>query len=109
MNNKAPQIIFRQRLLKARTLRKLSLAALAKRTGLSPSAICHFENGRRLPNLANLCRLAEGLQVTTDYLSGRSDMLNPGITTNRLIEITSKMSLKNLQLILKIAELLNKS
>ena len=44
---------------------------LADRTGLQPSAISQFENGQREPSPENLCKLADALGVTVDYLLGR--------------------------------------
>jgi len=44
---------------------------LAERAGLQPSAISQFENGLREPSPENLCKLADALSVTVDYLLGR--------------------------------------
>ncbi len=41
------------------------------------SSIAHFETGSRKPSFDTLRRLANALDVTTDYLLGRSD--NPGL------------------------------
>lgn len=65
--------IFTQRLLDARRLRDLNQEELAKRAGLKPSAISHFETGSRKPSFDNLRRLSDALEVTTDYLLGRAD------------------------------------
>lgn len=46
---------------------------LAKATGLPPSSIAHFEGGTRKPSFDNLRKLANALNVTTDYLLGRVD------------------------------------
>ena len=54
---------FGQHLRALREDRKLSQTALSSRTGLMPSAIAHFESGRRLPSVINLYRLALGLKV----------------------------------------------
>ncbi len=64
---------FRDRLRSARANKQLSQSDLAVRSGLQPSAISHFETGRRLPSLNNLIRLADALSVSADYLCGRSD------------------------------------
>lgn len=64
--------VFRKRLKAARQLRGLSQADLAERTGLPPSAVSHYETGTRRPSFTNLRRLAEAMEVTTDYLVGRS-------------------------------------
>lgn len=45
-----------------------SQAQLAKRIGVSPSAVGMYEQGRREPSLGLLVRLALELSVTTDYL-----------------------------------------
>lgn len=52
-------------------LRSLNQAEVAKRAGLKASAISHFVTGARRPSFANLRRLADALDVTTDYLLGR--------------------------------------
>lgn len=45
-----------------------SQAELAKRIGVSASAVGMYEQGRREPSLALLVCLAQTLGVTTDYL-----------------------------------------
>lgn len=65
--------MFSKRLNAARRMRGLSQTDLAAKTGLQQVAISFFETGRRAPSLGNLKRLADALEVTTDYLMGRSD------------------------------------
>jgi transcriptional regulator with XRE-family HTH domain len=65
--------IFSTRLRAAREMRKLSQGDLAEKTGFQPSAISHFETGARSPSFDNLKRLADALNVTTDYLVGRTE------------------------------------
>ena len=65
--------IFAKRLRAARDLRGLNQRELAERCGLPPSSIAHFEGADRSPSLENLGRLASALEVTADYLIGRSD------------------------------------
>lgn len=60
----------------ARGYNRTDLGRLAK---LHPSSIAHFESGGRKPSFANLIRLADALEVSTDYLMGRA-MVEPGIT-----------------------------
>lgn len=64
---------FKDRLKNARNMRSWSQAELATKTELPPSSIAHFETGSRKPSFDNLRRLAEALEVTTDYLMGRVD------------------------------------
>jgi transcriptional regulator with XRE-family HTH domain len=65
--------IFAERLRTARDMRKLSQGDLAEKTGFQPSAISHFETEGRSPSFDNLKRLADALNVTTDYLLGRTE------------------------------------
>jgi transcriptional regulator with XRE-family HTH domain len=69
----SPSEIFPQRLRAARELRDLNQAELARRAGLQASAVSHFETGARKPSFDNLKRLADALNVTTDFLLGRVD------------------------------------
>ena len=66
-----PSNHFPQRLRAARELREFSQGQLAERARLQASAVSHFETGARKPSFDNLRRLADALQVTTDYLLGR--------------------------------------
>ena len=71
MTSSAPSGAFPERLRSAREKRGLSQGELAKRAGFQASAISHFETGSRKPSFDNLRRLADALEVTTDYLLGR--------------------------------------
>ncbi|HVM78159.1 MAG TPA: helix-turn-helix transcriptional regulator [Stellaceae bacterium] len=73
----APSEIFRERVKTARELRQLKQSELADRAKLPPSSIAHFEAGARKPSFDTLRRLANALEVTTDYLLGRVD--DPGL------------------------------
>lgn len=64
--------IFPRRLRAARELRGLSQLEVAERAHLQQAAVSHYESGSRRPSLRNLRRLSEALEVTTDYLVGRS-------------------------------------
>ena len=66
-----PSDTFPERLRTARELRGLSQGDLANRARFQASAISHFETGTRKPSFDNLRRLADALEVTTDYLLGR--------------------------------------
>jgi transcriptional regulator with XRE-family HTH domain len=80
-----PSDIFPDRLRTARERRGLSQGQLAERAGLQASAVSHFETGGRKPSFDNLKRLADALNITTDYLLGRtSDMEGSAATADRL-------------------------
>src|ERR1700690_3153104 len=65
--------VFPSRLKEAREKRELSQSELAVKAGLQASAISHFEIGARHPSFANLRRLADALNISTDFLLGRTD------------------------------------
>lgn len=64
---------FGEKLREAREVKGLSQTDLAKLAQFQPSAISHFETGRRSPSFDNLRRLADALSVTIDYLLGRAE------------------------------------
>jgi len=65
--------VFRARLKSARELRGMSQGELAEKAKLPPSSVSHFEGGKRKPSFDNLRKLAGALNVTTDYLLGRTE------------------------------------
>jgi transcriptional regulator with XRE-family HTH domain len=69
--------IFPRRLRSAREMRELSQLELADRARLQQAAVSLYESGARRPSLRNLRRLSEALEVTTDYLVGRSESPEP--------------------------------
>jgi transcriptional regulator with XRE-family HTH domain len=75
---------FPQRLRAARLLRGLGQDDLARKTRLQPSAISHFETGSRRPSFDNLRKLADALEVTTDYLLGRVAHIGEQAEADRL-------------------------
>ena len=62
--------MFWERLKQARADRGWTQVELARRADLHPTAISHFENGAREPNLRNLVALIEALQVKPKVLMG---------------------------------------
>lgn len=78
MTEQQPSEIFKERLRTAREqLRKWSQSELGEKAGLPSSSIAHFETGARKPSFDTLRKLANALEVTTDYLLGRVDA--PGL------------------------------
>jgi len=71
---------FGERLRQAREARAINQTELAAKAGLQPSAIGHFEKNRRKPSFANIRSLAKALNVTSDYLLGRTNKM-VGATT----------------------------
>lgn len=72
-DERPPSELFQQRLKAARDLRQWNQSDLASHAGMPPSSIAHFESGSRKPSFDTLRRLANALEVTTDFLLGRVD------------------------------------
>ena len=75
--------VFALRLQNARNLREMSQNELALKTGLPASSISHFEGKARRPSFENLRRLANALNVTTDYLIGRTEEVGTSTAAQR--------------------------
>jgi len=100
--------IFRERVRTAREKRGLNQAELAKRAGLQDSAISHFETGTRKPSFDNLRRLADALDVTTDYLLGRVSDLNAYAGATQLHRHGAQLTAADLDLTEQFMKLLEK-
>jgi transcriptional regulator with XRE-family HTH domain len=100
---------FKVRLRDARLEKGLSQAELAQKTGLQPSAVSHFESGRRAPSFDNLRVLADALGVTTDHLLGRES--RPGMagpTAAKLFRRAEQLSSRDQEILAEFAETLAK-
>lgn len=84
--------VFVVRLKAAREIRKWNQTDLAVKAGLPPSSIAHFEGGKRKPSFDTLKRLANALEVTTDYLLGRTDQPAQAQSGDALYRDVSKLT-----------------
>lgn len=98
---------FAERLRAQREMKNLSQTELAKRSGLQPSAVSHFETGRRAPSFDNLRRLADALSVTIDYLLNRAEEPSgAGPVAEKLFRDFAQLSADDQESLSKMAELL---
>ena len=97
-DDQKPSEIFKDRLRAARELRGLNQAELAGRAKLPPSSIAHFESGSRKPSFDNLKRLAGVLDVSTDYLLGRTDDPAVAQSSDTLHRDVAKLSTEDREL-----------
>lgn len=81
----------------------MSQSELADKAGLQASAVSHFETGTRKPSFANLRRLADALQVSTDYLLGRSELMSTSGTVDVLFRDIDRLSERDLDTIKNLA------
>ena len=93
---------FGERLVAARTIRELSQTELAQRAGLQPAAIGHFERNRRKPSFANVRALAKALNVSSDYLLGRSTEMKGATTAFRGEEQLSDADRDHIQMMIDV-------
>ena len=94
-------------LKKTRESKGLSQADLATKAGMQPSAISHFESGRRAPSFDNLKKIADALAVTIDYLLGREAVpASAGPTAQKLFRNFEQMSAEDQDDLAKFAAML---
>lgn len=96
---------FGDRLIAAREARGLNQTELAKVAGMQPAAIGHFENNRRKPSFANVRALAKALEVSADYLLGRSPDMKGATTAFRGEENLTSGDREHIQMMI---DLINK-
>lgn len=65
-------IIMGQRIRSARKSREMSTEELAEKVGVAVESIGHIECGARKPSLSLLFKIAEALNASLDYLTGRT-------------------------------------
>lgn len=91
---------FGERLREAREARSLNQTELAKLSKLQPAAVGHFEKNRRKPSFANIRALAKALNVTSDYLLGRSPTMSGATTAFRNEENLSESDRESIQVMI---------
>lgn len=64
--------LFCKRLKEIRTQRKMTQQDIAEKTGIPSTSISHIEAGSRKPSLENFYKLIVVLNVSGDYLLGRT-------------------------------------
>lgn len=97
---------------RARKEKFLTQKELADASGLSVSAIKFFEQGRSEPNAGSIKKIAKALNVSIDYLVGRTDDPTPivveHISSERVafIDEVMKMPDQDLERLIKYYELI---
>ncbi len=96
-----------RRLSDARSHAGLEQAELARRIGIPASSVSHFEAGRRRPSLHNLYKLAEALDVSTDYLLGRTSDRAAHLDRDHFLRL-GDMDKNEREIMVEIAKVLSK-
>jgi len=98
---------FGELLRRTREEKGLSQSELAQKGGFQPSAISHFESGRRAPSFDNLKKLADALAVTIDYLLGRETVpTSAGPVAQKLFRNFEQMTTEDQEDLAKFAAVL---
>ncbi|WP_343580278.1 helix-turn-helix transcriptional regulator [Acinetobacter sp.] len=95
--------VFPERLKLVRELRKLTQAQLAEKSKIPSTSISHLEAGARKPSFDNLRKLGIALDVSTDYLLGRSENLE-GTNTDTLFRDLQNLTESDRETIRRFAE-----
>lgn len=72
--------ILQTRLREVREERNLSQSMLGRLAGCGQEKVSFYETGKSKPKYQTLVYLADALQVSTDYLLGRTDEMVPKIS-----------------------------
>ena len=75
-----------ERVRKARMMRGYTSDQLSEMVGFASESLRHIENGSSKPSLRKLYELAEALNVSMDFLTGRSPSFEDTIDSTIAIE-----------------------
>ena len=84
------------RMREIRIAKKISQVELAKTIGVTKQSVSNWENDNIQPSIEMLCRIADALSVTADYLLGRDEKRYIEVTELSEEAIQSVQSLINL-------------
>jgi transcriptional regulator with XRE-family HTH domain len=97
---------FKTRLVEARSLRGISQVDLSRKTGIPQSSFSQFETGARKPSFDNLRTIAKALDVSTDYLMGRTESPGLPVEADELYRHGQKLNDENRALALNFMKML---
>jgi len=80
---------FSDNMMLIRKKKKLSQAALGKIIGTSGDVIGRYERGDIKPSIDVVAKIADALEVSVDYLIGKTDLIIDKETLHRIEDISS--------------------
>lgn len=105
-----------ERISELRKDRRFKQKDISKILNVAVSTVSNYETGSHEPDLTNLCKLADVLNVSTDYLLGRTDLtvnvnsladtLGTGVTKARILEMMEQFTEEDQDYLLKTIRLL---
>lgn len=72
--------------------RGMSMESLANKVGISKSGIYQWD--KHEPKPSTIQKVADVLHVSTDYLLGRTDEMNPSLANNKPTEVDIKKAIE---------------
>lgn len=91
-----------ERIAYIRDLADLKQKDLAEAIGVTKATMSKYENNINIPNADILCKIAEVLNTSTDFLVGRTNNLKPyssneqiEYSTEKLFDVILKLNKKN--------------
>ncbi|MCI8388123.1 MAG: helix-turn-helix transcriptional regulator [Clostridiales bacterium] len=69
--------MFTEKFIELMQIKSLTSYRIAKETGISQGLMNEYKNGKKLPTLQNVTKIADYLNCSVDYLLGRTD--NPDV------------------------------
>jgi transcriptional regulator with XRE-family HTH domain len=82
---------FPTRLKQLRSLKKFTQEQLGKKINVSKVSISGYENGTRTPDLGTLIKISNVLNVSIDYLLGRTDINTTAPAINKPLDFDERM------------------
>ncbi len=82
--------VFRKRLKETRENREISQKEIGQVIGTSRSAVCYYESGRSLPDIEQIEKIAEFLQVDILWLLGKEHIGLIHREGNRVINLSEE-------------------
>jgi transcriptional regulator with XRE-family HTH domain len=79
---------FGERLTVVRKRKKLSQSDVGKKIGINGDAYGRYERGEVRPTIEMAVKIAEALEVSLDYLAGKTDTELDNATLKRLQDVT---------------------
>lgn len=76
-----------ERLLAIRKEKKIAQGELAKKVGIHTNILGRYERGETTPNIEMASKLADSLNVSVDYLIGKTDVKIDKVILDKIITI----------------------
>ena len=95
---------FGDNMMLLRKRKKLSQSALGKIIGTSGDVVGRYERGDIAPSIGVVAKIADALEVSVDYLIGKTDMLLDRDAIDRLVRI-SRLNDENKRFVLNMIDM----